>query len=80
MSNLNLDRPSLLIRGLRGVASETGLSERTVWALVASNALPHKRVGRALIFARAELQAWIDAGCPTKPGSAKAFQKKGGQK
>jgi predicted DNA-binding transcriptional regulator AlpA len=64
----------LMLRGLRAGSALTGLSERSVWQLVNCDALPHRRVGRAVLFVVSEVQAWIDAGCPTKPNSATAFQ------
>lgn len=60
----------LAIRGLDAAASVLALGRRTVWALVRCDAIPHRRVGRGLVFLRDELRAWLDAGAPTAPGSA----------
>ena len=59
------------------------VSTRRVQALVASNAVPFRRIGRQLRFEPAELRAWIACGCPVEPGSAvrvrKAIGKGGAQ-
>ncbi len=64
----------LMVRGIRAGSELTGLSDRTVWALCNMNALPHRRVGRAVLFVPAELRAWVAAGCPTKPGAGDAIR------
>jgi predicted DNA-binding transcriptional regulator AlpA len=46
------------------------LCRRTVWTLTACNAIPSQQIGRARRYCVAEVRAWIDAGCPTEPGSA----------
>jgi excisionase family DNA binding protein len=61
---------SPVIRGYRRAAVYLGISERTLWSLVNIGAVPHRRVGRAYLFHRAELDAWFDAGCPTDAGAA----------
>ena len=60
----------LMVRGLRAASELTGLSTRTVWSLVNRNALPHRRIGRALLFVPDELRAWVRMGCPTDAGAA----------
>lgn len=60
----------LSVRGVSRAARLTGLSERTIGRLVARNALPHRRCGRALLFLPDELRAWADLGCPDDPGAA----------
>lgn len=52
-----------------------GLGARTVWSLTTRNALPHRRVGRRVLFSPVELEAWIGAGCPTEPGAAERVRK-----
>jgi excisionase family DNA binding protein len=64
-----------MLRGIRAGAARTGLGQRTVWDLVRRNALPHRRVGTAVLFVPAELEAWIAAGCPTEAGAAEKIQK-----
>lgn len=51
------------------------LSTRRVQALVASNAVPFRRIGRQLRFEPVELRAWIACGCPVEPGSAHRVRK-----
>jgi predicted DNA-binding transcriptional regulator AlpA len=62
-------------RGIRAGCAMTGLGERTVWLLVNRNALPHRRVGRAILFVPDEVSAWIQAGCPTDAGAADRVRK-----
>jgi predicted DNA-binding transcriptional regulator AlpA len=72
-----------MLRGIDAGCNLTGLGSRTVWSLTRCNALPHRRCGRAILFVVAEVQAWIDAGCPTDPGAAeqvRAAMGKGGQR
>jgi excisionase family DNA binding protein len=65
----------LMLRGIRSGCELTGLGERTVWSLINRNALPHRRVGRAVMFVPEEVAAWISAGCPTAAGSADRVRK-----
>ena len=60
----------LAVRGIAEAARLVGLGRRKTWSLVACNALPHRRCGRALIFDPRELQGWLDAGAPDDPGAA----------
>jgi predicted DNA-binding transcriptional regulator AlpA len=62
-------------RGIRAGCQLTGLGERLVWSLLNRNALPHRRVGRAILFVPAEVEAWIAAGCPTDAGAADRIRK-----
>jgi len=49
------------------VAKLLGVSERHVWALHSSGRLPRPiRLGRAVRWNVAELQAWLDAGAPER--------------
>lgn len=52
-----------------------GLGERRLWELTNCNAIPHRRVGRLVRFAPAELRQWVAAGCPTEPGSAERVRR-----
>ena len=56
-------------------AQVLGVSTRRVQTLVASNAVPFRRIGRQLRFEPAELRAWIACGCPVEPGSAVRVRK-----
>jgi predicted DNA-binding transcriptional regulator AlpA len=61
-----LPEPALL--DARGVAALLAVSERTVWGLHSSGRLGPTPVslGRARRWSRAELLAWIEAGCPER--------------
>jgi excisionase family DNA binding protein len=52
-----------------------GLGARTIWSLTTRNAIPHRRVGRRVLFSPDELRAWVAANCPTAPGSAERVRK-----
>jgi excisionase family DNA binding protein len=39
-----------------------GLSERTMWRLVKSQAVPHIRIGRRVLFMRERLVDWLKEG------------------
>ncbi len=65
----------LMRRGIRAGCEMTGLGERTIWLLVNRNALPHRRVGRAILFVPDEVRAWIRAGCPTDAGAGDRVRK-----
>jgi predicted DNA-binding transcriptional regulator AlpA len=65
----------MMLRGIRAGRRLTDLGERTVWRLVNCNALPHRRVGKAILFVPDEVAAWISAGCPTEAGAAERVRK-----
>lgn len=65
----------LMLRGIRSGCALTGLGERTIWLLVNRNAIPHRRVGRAIMFVPDELRAWVRAGCPTDAGAGERVRK-----
>lgn len=44
-----------------------GMGRRTLWALTRCRAIPHRKIGRSVRHVPRELNAWIDAGCPTEP-------------
>jgi len=45
-----------------GAAALLGLSRKAVYHLVEREQLPHQRVGRRLLFDRADLRAWVEHG------------------
>lgn len=51
------------------------ISPRTLWALTNADAIPVRRIGRAVRYSVAELSAWVVCGCPTEPGSASRVRK-----
>ena len=51
--------------GVKEIARRTGLSERSVWRLRDSGALPPPlRFGRLVKWRDADVDAWLGAGCP----------------
>lgn len=53
------------LMGVNDVAGFLGVSARQVWNLRSQGLLPEPvRLGRSSRWRRAELVAWIDAGCP----------------
>lgn len=50
------------------VAKLLDVSQRHIWKMLASGRFGPQpaRLGRAVRFSRAELVAWIDAGCPPR--------------
>lgn len=55
-------------------AERLSLSPRKVAELVATEAVPCRRIGRALRFVEVELEAWVRSGCPCRPGSGRDFE------
>ena len=41
------------------VASLLGVGRNTVYALVAKNEIPHRRLGKAIRFSRSAVMAWL---------------------
>lgn len=56
--------PPLLLR-VDEVAQLLGLSERSVWRMQSAGRLPSGvRLAGSIRWRRAEIEAWVDAGCP----------------
>lgn len=72
-----------LLVGSPEAAGLLALSPRKLWTLTRCDAVPAHRIGRSVRYAPAELAAWIAAGCPEAPGSARrvraAMRKEGGR-
>ena len=67
--------PSILVSA-RTLAKRLGISVRTLWRLRTSGKLPHPiRLGGAIRWRAAEIDAWIDAGCP----DARAWEARAGK-
>jgi len=64
---------SPLLVDAKTAASILSVSPRTLWTLTNCGAIPSKQIGRAVRYSPAELQAWVDAGCPTEPGAARSI-------
>lgn len=43
------------------VASLLGVGRNTVYALVAKNAIPHRRLGKAIRFSRTAVMSWLSS-------------------
>lgn len=67
------DSPPLLI-GARDAARLLSISERRLWDLEKTGAVPSRRIGRLVRYSPAELEAWIALGCPTEAGAADAIR------
>jgi len=46
-------------------ASLLSLSPRKVWELAACGAIPFIKIGSIKRYRRADLEAWVEKGCPT---------------
>lgn len=66
---------SSLLIDAKAAARVLALGSRTLWTLTKCNAVPARRIGRAVRYCPAELRAWIALGCPTEPGSAERVRK-----
>ena len=70
------DIPILLSE--RRAAVVVGLSPRKLFDLRNTNAIPHLKVDRRVLYPVAGLNAWIEAGCPTSSNAAAALNWTGG--
>lgn len=64
-----------LLIGAKSAAAELAIGARTLWTYTNCNAIPSRKIGRAVRYCPDELRAWIAAGCPTAPGSADRVRK-----
>ncbi|MEM1167388.1 MAG: hypothetical protein AAGI30_13990 [Planctomycetota bacterium] len=71
------ERPeqTCLLVDARAAAAMLAIGARTLWSLTKCDAVPSRRIGRAVRYCPTELRAWIGAGCPTEPGSAASVRK-----
>ena len=61
------DRPVALTANAKQVAVMLGVSVRQVWRLHATGRLPRAiRLGNCVRWRRAEIEAFVEAGCPTR--------------
>jgi excisionase family DNA binding protein len=51
----------LLLLKPREAARALAISERTLWELTKRGKIPHVRIGRAVRYAPADLEAWIES-------------------
>lgn len=65
-TTLNLAATKRLAVTAAELAEQLGISERHLWAQHASGKIPRPiRLGRAVRWNLAEIQAWLDAGAPS---------------
>ena len=64
----------LLIK-VKAASLVLGISPRKLWSLTNCNAIPSRRIGRAVMYSPIELQAWIACDCPTEAGAATRVRK-----
>ncbi len=51
-------------------AEMLGMSPRKLFDLTKARAIPSRKIDRLVRYSVAEVEAWVDAGCPTEPGAA----------
>lgn len=57
-------------------AALLAISPRKLWTLTRCNAIPSRRIGRAVRYCPSELRLWVVAGCPTDPGAAERVRRR----
>jgi len=70
-----------LLIDAKAAAKMLAVGARTLWTYTNCNAIPSRKIGRAVRYCPEELRAWIAAGCPTEAGSGdriRAAMRKGG--
>lgn len=67
--------PGALLINSRAACKMLTVGPRKLWELTNCNAIPHRRIGRAVRFSPVELRRWIDAGCPSEAGAGERIQR-----
>ena len=67
--------PSPLLVNAKTASALLRLSERKLWSLTNCNAIPSRRIGKAIRYRPIELEAWIASGCPTDAGAGVRVRK-----
>jgi predicted DNA-binding transcriptional regulator AlpA len=62
--------PQILVNS-KCAAAMLSISERKLWELKTSGAIPSVRIDGAVRFRVSDIEAWIAAGCPTTPQAKK---------
>jgi len=65
----NEQHDSALLINPKTAAAMLAVGARTLWSLTNCNAIPSRKVGRAVRYSPDELRAWIALNCPTAPGA-----------
>jgi len=73
-TNEQTEHTPLLINAM-AAAVLLAISPRKLWTLTRCNAIPSRRIGRAVRYCPSELRLWVVAGCPTDPGAAERVQR-----
>ncbi len=53
-----------------------GIAKRTLGKYTSIGAIPTQTLGRVRVYDAVEIEAYIEAGCPTTPGAAEAIRRK----
>ena len=61
--------PLLLLIDAKAAQTLLSIGQHTLWSLTKCGAIPSRKIGRSVRYSPTELQAWIDAGCPTDAGA-----------
>ncbi|MCP3903277.1 MAG: helix-turn-helix domain-containing protein [Planctomycetes bacterium] len=80
-SNAQQDSPLLI--DAKAAAAMLAIGARTLWTYTNCNAIPSRKIGRAVRYCPDELRAWIAAGCPTDAGAGdrvRAVMRKGARR
>lgn len=67
-------QPPLLI-DIPRACEVLSMGARKLFDLTKSGAIPSRKIQKSVRYVPAELQAWIDAGCPTSPGAGDQIRK-----
>ena len=64
------NEPQPMLIDAKAACAPLSIGERRLWSLTNCDAIPSRKIGRAVRYSPPEFQAWIDAECPTEAGSA----------
>lgn len=67
-------KPEPMLIDVKAASALLAMGERKLWELTNCQAIPSRKIGRSVRYAPFELRAWIEAGCPTEPGSAESIR------
>ena len=64
-----------LLINAKAASRSLGISPRKLWEITNCNAIPSRRIGKAIRYRPIELEAWIASGCPTDAGAGVRVRK-----
>ena len=67
--------PTPLLINAKAAAAMLAIGARTLWTYTNCNAIPSRKIGRAVRYCPDDLRAWVAAGCPTDAGAADRVRK-----